>query len=83
MCIGIIYDMQQQIRIFYLLQCGAECLDQTMRQLMNKADCIGKQEILIIARLNLAHGRLQCRKKHILFQNLLLLIPQITFHHPV
>ena len=43
--VGAVDDVDEQIRIFQLLKRGAECLDQMVRQLRDKADRVRQQRL--------------------------------------
>ena len=72
--------MKQKIRITYLIQRGAERLDQAVGKAADKADRIGEQEILAAAQGYLSNGGVQRGKQHILRHNHLFLFSARQFH---
>ena len=78
--IGKVNHLQNQIRFFYFFQCGAECLDQTMGQIVDKSNRIRQIKRLPAAVVDFAHRRFEGGKQHVLFQNLLLLGKSVSIH---
>ena len=60
---------QKQVRQRRLFQCGAECADQLVRELADKADGVGEQESRVRPDLYAAHGGVQCGKNHVFGKN--------------
>ena len=81
--IGKIHHLDQQICVFYLFQGRAECLYQTVGQLMNESNRIRQEKRLIMPRIYTADAGLQCGEQHIFFHDRFLREFSKLLHHTV